>query len=181
MCTQTCCYATGSSVACASATLLALLLPRRLAALLLACVYNWRWCVWVNSPKCTKRQAAWYASGWQTAAKAAATRPPTRPPGHQPRPPGHPATRPPGHPATRPPGQHPDTQPPTTHPTTGHGQPASRPSGQPAIPTTRPATATATATATARPRPRTKKSNPLLNPPEMENLLGMFNVLGQTR
>ena len=101
MCTQTCCYATGSSVACASATLLALLLPRRLAALLLACVYNWHWCVWVNSPKCTKRQAAWYASGWQTAAKAAASRPPTRPPGHQPRPPGHPATRTtPGHPAT---------------------------------------------------------------------------------
>ena len=113
MCTQTCCYATGSSVACASATLLALLLPRRLAALLLACVYNWRWCVWVNSPKCTKRQAAWYASGWQTAAKAAAT----RPPGHQPRPPGHPDN-------TRTPSHQRHTRPPAT---------ASRPSGQPAI------------------------------------------------
>ena len=54
-----------------------------------------------------------------------AIHPATRPPpghGHQPRPPGHPATRPPGHP---------DTQPPTTHATTGHGQPAIRPAGYP--------------------------------------------------
>ena len=130
MCTQTCCYATGSSVACASATLLALLLPRRLAALLLACVYNWHLMCMGKFPEMHEKTSCLVCKRMANSRQGRglpATHPATRPPATATRTtPGHPATndtpdhrpRPAGHPASRlsqPPGR------PRPRPRPGHG------------------------------------------------------------